>query len=53
MNVIALMPPLSFIKRLGQLFPSGYQANEQSELIHHTPTHTTCHALHFNTVQLD
>ncbi len=36
-------------------FPSGYQANEQSEIthLHHTPTHTTCHALHFNTVQLD
>ncbi len=33
--------------RLGQLFPSGYQANEQSEIthLHHTPTHTTCHAL--------
>ncbi len=31
------------------------QANEQSEIthLHHTPTHTTCHALHFNTVQLD
>ncbi len=36
-------------------FPSGYQANEQSQIthLHHTPTHTTCHALHFNTVQLD
>ncbi len=33
----------------GQLFPSGYQANEQSQIthLHHTPTHTTCHALHF------
>ncbi len=31
------------------------QANEQSELIHPTsyPHFTTCHALHFNTVQLD
>ncbi len=31
----------------GQLFPSGYQANEQSQIthLHHTPTHTTCHAL--------
>ncbi len=31
------------------------QANEQSQIthLHHTPTHTTCHALHFNTVQLD
>ncbi len=31
------------------------QANEQSEIthLHHTPTHTTCHALQFNTVQLD
>ncbi len=33
-----------------QLFPSGYQANEQSELIHPTAhSHfTICHALHFN-----
>ncbi len=39
----------------GTAFPSGYQANEQSQIthLHHTPTHTTCHALHFNTVQLD
>ncbi len=39
----------------GIAFPSGYQANEQSELIHPTspPTHTTCHALHINTVLLD
>ncbi len=31
------------------------QANEQSEIthLHHTPTHTTCHALHFNTVLSD
>ncbi len=38
-------------------FPSGYQANEQSEIIHPTAhSHfTECHALHFNfnTVQLD
>ncbi len=36
-------------------FPSGYQANEQSEIthLHHTPTHTTSHALHFNTVLPD
>ncbi len=34
---------------------SGYQANEQSKLIHPTAhSHfTVCHALHFNTVQLD
>ncbi len=40
--------------RQGWLFPSGYQANEQSELIHPTAhSHfTICHALHFNsTVQ--
>ncbi len=36
-------------------FPSFHQANEQSEIthLHHTPTHTTCHALHFNTVLPD
>ncbi len=41
----------------GQLFLSGYQANEQSEIIHPAahPHFTVCHALHFNfyTVQLD
>ncbi len=42
----------------GQLFLSGYQANEQKKLIYPTTAHshfTICHALHFisNTVQLD
>ncbi len=38
-----------------QLFPSGYQANEQQKLIHPSAhaQFTICHALHFNTVQLD
>ncbi len=39
----------------GQLFPSGYQANEQSQIthLHHTPTHTTCHALHCTLTQFN
>ncbi len=49
-------PDLRSIRsRTRRLRDSFHQANEQSEIthLHHTPTHTTCHALHFNTVLPD
>ncbi len=57
-RLLSLLPSGSIRSRTSRLrtaFPSGYQANEQSEIthLHHTPSHTTCHALHFNTALPD